>query len=174
MYARSEQARLESSTHLLVDGDSTTGLGQDEVEQRNSLERVCDKDSRWCQLTETPQDKTQRAVRTVEGEPREDDVGEGLEEGEGAKDTPVGEPLNVVLGRGGLESSEGEVGGEHNTDKVGKEASSNVEEDENKEEGGGTESSVGLGDLGLALKAGEGRVLGELSSVTRLAHKIFF
>lgn len=40
----------------------------------------------------------------VPGNVVEDDAGEGLEEGEHAENNPVGEPLDVILGLGALES----------------------------------------------------------------------
>lgn len=66
----------------------------------------------------------------VPGNVVEDDVGEGLEESEHAENDPVGEPLNVILGLGALESLEREVGGDEETDEVGQEAGGDVEEDE--------------------------------------------
>jgi hypothetical protein len=45
--------------------------------------------------------------------------GETLNKVEKAKDNPVGEPLDVIMGRGRLDSLEGEVGREEPADKVG-------------------------------------------------------
>jgi hypothetical protein len=85
-----------------------------------------------------------------------------LNEDKDAVDGPVGEPLDVVAGRGGLEGAEGKVGGEGDADEVGEEAGGDVEEDEDGKDGGAAEDGVGLGHLGLALQVDQGRVLGEL------------
>lgn len=54
-------------------------------------------------------------------------IDEALCEGEEAKDDPVGEPLNVILGLGCLEGSKGEVGGCEEANKVGEKAGEAVD-----------------------------------------------
>jgi len=55
----------------------------------------------------------------VPGDIVEDDTeGEGFEEVEEAKDYPVGEPLDVIVGRWRFDGLEGEVGGQTPTHEV--------------------------------------------------------
>lgn len=65
----------------------------------------------------------------VPGNVVQHNVDKGLEEREQAEDDPVGEPLDVILGRGALESLEREVGGDEEANQVGEESSGTVEDD---------------------------------------------
>jgi len=88
--------------------------------------------------------------------------GQALDEGEEPEDSPVGEPLGVVILSGGLDGAVGEVGGEGPSDEVGDGEREGVDEDGGEEEGGGDERAVRLGDLGLGLELVEDRVLAQL------------
>ena len=55
----------------------------------------------------------------VPGDVVEDDTeGEGFEKVEEAKDHPVGEPLDIIMGRGRFDGLEGEVSGQPPTHEV--------------------------------------------------------
>lgn len=110
-----EESRADD---LAVDHLGTLGLGEHEPDDGKGLDGV------------------------VPGNVVEDDAGEGLEEGEHAENDPVGEPLDVILGLGALESLEREVGGDEETDEVGQEASGAVggEKKMQKQQGVGKES----------------------------------
>jgi hypothetical protein len=85
-----------------------------------------------------------------------------LEEVEEAKDDPVGQPLNVVMRRRGLEGFEGEVGRETPADKVGDGCSERVDEEEQGDEKESTEDSIVLGDLRALLQGVENRIFSKL------------
>jgi len=70
-----------------------------------------------------------------------------------------------VAGR--LERADREVGRERPAEEVGEEAGRDVEEDEGREDGGGAEGRVGLGDAGLRLEAVEGLRAGNESARLR-------
>jgi hypothetical protein len=70
--------------------------------------------------------------------------------------------LSVILGVGGEEGLEGVVAGNEETGEVSEELASDVEEDEEEVNSDQAEDGVDLGDVGLALKVVEDRVLGEL------------
>lgn len=104
----------------------------------------------------------------VPGDVEEDETkGETLHEIEEAKDDPVCEPLDVVVGGRGLDCLEGEIGGEAPAYEVGDGCGKGVEGVENEEEGDPAKDDVSLGDLGALLQGDEGGVLGELREGVR-------
>jgi hypothetical protein len=70
--------------------------------------------------------------------------------------------LSVILSVGGEEGLERVVTREEETGEVDKELSSDVEEDQEEVDSDEAENDIDLGDIGLTLKVGEDRVLGEL------------
>lgn len=66
----------------------------------------------------------QRLEGVVPGDIVQHDIDERLEEREHAKDDPVSEPLNVILGRRALQRLEREVGRDKEANQVGEESSS--------------------------------------------------
>ena len=105
----------------------------------------------------------------IPGEVVEDNAErEALEEVEETKDDPVGEPLDVVMGRGRLDSLEREVGRKTPSDEIRNGGSEGVKRVENDDEDETTNNSVSLGDLSALFEVVEDRVLGELRSVSEL------
>jgi hypothetical protein len=99
----------------------------------------------------------------VEGEIVKDhSQGEGFKEIEEAENNPVGEPLDIVIVTGCLESLEREISWEEPSDEVRGRGSEGVDEDENRSDTDSTPDEEGLGDLSTLLKVVEDRVLGEL------------
>lgn len=94
--------------------------------------------------------------------PIEDSSAEELDNLEGAKYDPVGEPLSVIVARRCLEGLQAEVGGESPSEQGTEETRSDVEEDQRGEEAGNTEDTVGLGYARASLDGVERRVLGQL------------
>jgi len=90
---------------------------------------------------------------------------EGLNEVEETEHDPVGEPLNVVLRRRGLDRLEGEISGEEPANEVGHGLGERVEGKKESGEGNDTNDSVGFRDLCLLLEAVQNRVLGELNGM---------
>lgn len=72
------------------------------------------------------------------------------------------QPLGVVVGAGGEESSQRVVARDDETSKVGEQLATEVEDNEEEVESSDTNDGVGLGDAGLLLKVVQGGVLGEL------------
>jgi hypothetical protein len=91
--------------------------------------------------------------------------GEGLDKGEGTKDDPISQPLNIILRSRGLESLEGQEGGESPTEEVGNGGSERVEGVENEEERDRADDDVSLGDLSALLESLQGRIVVELSGI---------
>jgi hypothetical protein len=69
------------------------------------------------------------------------------------------EPLDIIASCRSFERPEGEVGRQCNADNVGEEASSDIEEDQNRHDSGGAKDGVGLGHLSLALQVDQSGVL---------------
>jgi len=127
-----------------------------------------------------PQDRVVEFGRTLEGgelQPDKEDSLEGevpgeivedeakreaLQESEEAVNSPVRQPLSIILVLGCLEGLERQVGGERPADKVGNRDGERVDEDKEGKDGHGSDNGIRLGDLGLLLKGVERRVLGEL------------
>ena len=133
-------------------------------------------DERMTQRQETPKENTHAELGELEpededalegkvpGEVVEDEAeGEALEEGEGAEDGPVGEPLDVILVSGALESLDGEVGGDGPADEIRDGGCKGVDGVEDGKENDGTEEGVALGHLGALLERVQDGVLGELA-----------
>lgn len=72
--------------------------------------------------------------------------------------------LSVILGAGGEKRLKGVVTGDEETGKVDEELASDVEEDKEEVDSDKAEDDIDLGDIGLTLKVGEDRVLGELQN----------
>lgn len=72
--------------------------------------------------------------------------------------------LSVILSAGGEEGLKGVVSGDEETGEVDKELSSNVEEDEEEVNSNKAKDDINLGDVRLALKVGQDRVLRELQT----------
>jgi hypothetical protein len=101
----------------------------------------------------------------IPGEVIEDGAeSEALKEVEKAKDDPVGEPLDVILGRGRLDGFEGEIRGEGPADEIGDERGEGVDKVEKDEERGGANNGVRFGDLGALLERVEDRIFRQLES----------
>ena len=99
----------------------------------------------------------------VEGEIVKDhSQGEGFKEIEEAENNPVGEPLDIIIVTGRLESLEREISWEEPSNEVRGRGSEGVDEDENRSETDSASDEEGLGDLSTVLKVVEDRVLGEL------------
>ena len=75
--------------------------------------------------------------------------------------------MGVICLARGEESLHRVVAGDDKTGKVDEKLASNVEEDEEKVQGGNTKDDIDLRDRGLRLEVVEGRVLGELQLVSR-------
>lgn len=118
----------EGAEDAVVDGDSAVEGGDHEPEEEDGLEEE------------------------VEGEPVQEDIGEGLDDRNESVHGPVGQPLLVILLLGGLEGLEGTVGGVDEAEEVGEELAGKVEEDHQEDEGSGTEGQVGLGNTSGSLK----------------------
>jgi hypothetical protein len=76
------------------------------------------------------------------------------------------------MGRGRLDSLEGEVSGKTPSDEIRHGGGEGVERVENDDEDETTNNSVGLGDLSALLEGVEDGILGELRSVSELCLSI--
>lgn len=70
--------------------------------------------------------------------------------------------LGVILSAWGEKCVKGVVTGDQETGKVDEELASNVKEDKEEVDSDKAEDNIDLGDIGLTLKVGKDRVLGEL------------
>jgi len=146
------------SRWLLINSRGIRGGVCQEGLQENMIGRLCAAESRKLQ----PQHEN-GLEREVPGQVVEDDTkGDALEEIEEAKDSPVRQPLDVILGLGGLNRSEGEVSWKSPTDEVRDWRRERVYEVEEHKERDSTNDSVGLGDLCALLESVEDGVLGQL------------
>jgi hypothetical protein len=122
-----------------VESAGTLGSGELEPEDKEGLEGI------------------------IEGEIVKDrSQGERFKEVEESENDPVGEPLDVILVSGCLDSLEREISWEEPSDEVRGRGSEGVNEDENRSETDRTQNKEGLGDLSTLLKVFEDRVLVEL------------
>ena len=83
----------------------------------------------------------------VKGDPVEEEINKGFNDGEKGKDDPVDEPLNVItllFGFNGFKGLEGRV---EETNNGAKDASANSEKDEKGKGGASAEDEIFLGDL---------------------------
>jgi len=88
--------------------------------------------------------------------------GDVFDEVQGTKDDPVGEPLDVIIGCGGLDCEEREVGGQSEADQVGDDAGEGVDEVEEGKENNAADEDVSLGDLSALLQVEEDGIVSEL------------
>lgn len=72
--------------------------------------------------------------------------------------------LGVVLGARGEERLQGVVTGDQETSKVDEELARDVKEDQEEVDSNKAQDDIDLGDIGLTLKVGKDRVLGELQN----------
>lgn len=105
----------------------------------------------------------------VEGEPVSG-ADSALNDSQESEDNPVREPLGVILGAGGEKCLKGVVTGDEETGKVDEELASNVKEDKEEVDSDKAKDDIDLGDIGLTLKVGEDRVLGEL--LVKLSNRV--
>jgi len=94
--------------------------------------------------------------------------GHALEEGKEPEDSPIRQPLDVILSAGTLDSAVGEVGRKSPANEVGDGKGESIDEDHGEEDSAGDEDTVRLGDLSLLLKLEEDRVPAEL--FVKLSH----
>lgn len=122
-----------------VDGRGSNNLGVDDLGAR-----------------ELRHDKPQEEDDTekpVEGDPVEDGVGPVLDDSHASVNDPVSQESGVVLGTGGLDSTERVVSWERNTRKVGQQLSSPVHEDEEDVQTGSGKHRIDLRDSRLLLES---------------------
>lgn len=85
----------------------------------------------------------------VKGDPGNEEGGTGFNNGGGAKDDPIREPLLVVGGAGRVDGLEGHICGVEEGDQVAHELATANEEDEAADEEAKGEEEEGLGLAGL-------------------------
>ena len=91
--------------------------------------------------------------------------GKRFDKGEGAKNDPVSQPLNIILGSGGLKSLERQVGGEGPSKKVRNGSSERVESVEKEKKRNGADNHVRFGDLSALFQSLQYWILVELSNI---------
>jgi len=102
------------SCWLLINGRRISGGVRQEWLQKDMVGRLSAAESRKLE----PEDEN-GLERKVPGQVVEDDTeGDTLEEVEETKDSPVSQPLDVILGLGALNGPEGEIGGESPSDEI--------------------------------------------------------
>lgn len=118
-----------------------------------------------------PEDED-RLESEVPGEVVQDNTGsERLEEVEEAEHDPVSQPLDVVIVTRGLESLDGEVGGDAPANEVGDRGREGVDRVKGTEDNNCANEGVALGDLCPLLELVERWVLGELAKRETLRMK---
>jgi hypothetical protein len=83
----------------------------------------------------------------IKGDPVEEEINKGFNDGEKGKDDPVDEPLNVItllFGFNGFKGLEGRV---EETNDGAKDTSANSEKDEKGKDGASADDEIFLGDL---------------------------
>lgn len=88
------------------------------------------------------------------------------------KDRSYGQPLCVIFLVVSEQGAKGVVTGNDEASEVGKELTTQVEDDHEEVEGGETDYGIGLGDTGLLLEVVDGRVLGELHALRVSTDKV--
>jgi len=114
------------------------------------------------ELRQSEPEDEQGLEEEIKGNPVDERVRKEFDNLDETKDSPIGQPLLVVLIGRGLDSLEGGIGRIDPADQVGQEVTGQVEEDGDEQGGGGTQNEGDLGDLDLGLNLVEPRVLGEL------------
>jgi len=114
------------------------------------------------ELRQSEPENEQGLEEVVEGEPVDKRIREEFDNLDETEDSPVGQPLFIVVTALGLDSLEGGVGRVDPANQVSQEVTCQVEEDGNEQDAGDTQDEGDLRDLGLVLNLAEPRVLGEL------------
>lgn len=131
---------------------------QDDGLQSGVVDGLCSSES-----GELKPDDECRLEGKVPGNVVENDrEGQALKEVEETEDDPVGEPLDIVVGGGGLDGLEGEISWESPADEIGDGLRGSVEGMENDDEDDEANGGVDLGDLSSLLKVVESGELCEL------------
>lgn len=113
----------------------------------------CVDDRSACELGHHEPHEEDDSKKPVEWDPVEDGVGPVLDDSHASVNDPVSQESGVVLGTGGLDSTERVVSWERNTRKVGQQLSSPVHEDEEDVQTGCGKHRIDLRDSRLLLES---------------------
>jgi len=144
-----------------LNGLGSLDLGAGEVTSKDGLEEGSEYNLCTAEYWESEPQSKDKLEGVVEWEPV-DGIDGALKQSQEGKNDPVSQPL-CIIGLGCAEQSlKGVVPRNSESSEIGQELSCNVEEDEEEVCSNDTKEGICLGDTGLPLEVGEGRVFRQL------------
>lgn len=155
------QGLVTSSVNLGTEvGSSGTRSG--EIASEDWLDERTEDDLSSASGWESEPENEDELERVVEWEPV-NGADQALKDSQESEDNPVSEPLGIITLSDTEESLERIIPRDYETSDIGKELTTDVEEDEKEVGRDQTEECVDLGDRSLLLEVVQDRVLGKLS-----------